>query len=441
MAFGIVVLMSVGGALAADPLAEEIAPYTKPGEKLEQQDFAVPPIPEADNAALELRVAAKIVNQKTAVFQGFEQVDSFEPPLSDATVKVLRAVVAENQPFITHIDVAMKRKGVDWQIAFKSPVLETLLPHLNDQRMMANLLLAHAAVAHLDGDDAEVLRDVQRTLFISRTVDHQPFIVTHLVSVSISTMGCAVVGRIAPDLKVTDSKQVKDLVAMLLDDGPPRTGLHEALLAERMSIVDTGRCVIDGRLTPQRLGQVAGNRAVALQFSPEQVKADVVMMLAHSTAMIAAFDATSNWPGYKARDPGFPAELTNNRQKHPFAGMMYPALSRVFEQQYRSATERRLAAVALAVRAYAAANNGKLPETLEALVPQYLPSVPDDPMAEARPLQYEPDPARPIVYSVGTNGTDDAGSEDSTAKNAGRWQQNDAVMHLSRAPAQAAKQP
>ena len=424
---------SARGAATADPLAEQIAPYKKPGEKLEKEDFAVAPVPEADNAALELRAAVKLVKHETPEFRAWDKIDNFQPPLNDATVKILRSVVAENQPVITHVDAAMRRKSVDWQIVFKSPVLETLLPHLNDMRLLSNILAAHADLAHHDGNDVEALHDVERILFISRAVDHEPFVVTHLVSVGISNMACALVERIVPDMKTTDPKQVKELIAMLLDDGPQRAGMHDALLAERMSHIDNGRCLLDGRLKPERLRQLAGGnpRGGGPQFPPDKVKADVAMLLAHSTAMIEAFDATSNWPAYKARDPGVPAELNNNRQNHPYAGMMLASMTRAFETHYRAATERRLAAIVLAARAYANAHDGKLPASLDALVPEYFAVIPDDPMAAAATMQYLNDPDRPIVYSVGTNGMDDAGSEGNPAT-PGRWQQNDAVMHLSR---------
>jgi hypothetical protein len=68
-------------------------------------------------------------------------------------------------------------------------------------------------------------------------------------------------------------------------------------------------------------------------------------------------------------------------------------------------------------------------------------------MADAMPLQYQSDPARPIVYSVGTNGSDDGGSDASAQGRAGGggfWQGDDAVMHLSRpaaAPAAAPAKP
>jgi hypothetical protein len=227
--------------------------------------------------------------------------------------------------------------------------------------------------------------------------------------------------------------------------------MHEGILSERMSQIDTSRCLFDGRLKISRLLQLSGRKnsgpAPATAPTAEQLKADVALLVAHSTAMLNAFDQTSNWPGYKSRDPAQPVELSNNPGAHPLAGVLFSPMNRAFESHYRMATERRLAAVGLAVRAYAAAHDGKLPGTLDALVPDYLPSVPDDPMADAMPLQYQSDPARPIVYSVGTNGTDDGGSDASAQGRAGGggfWQGDDSVMHLSRpvaAPAAAPAKP
>lgn len=52
---------------------------------------------------------------------------------------------------------------------------------------------------------------------------------------------------------------------------------------------------------------------------------------------------------------------------------------------------------------------GKLPENLQALVPEFLPAVPIDPF-DGQPFRYAP--ARRIIYSVGLNGVDDGGVGD-----------------------------
>ena len=57
-------------------------------------------------------------------------------------------------------------------------------------------------------------------------------------------------------------------------------------------------------------------------------------------------------------------------------------------------------------------------------------------MAGVAPLKYLSRADKPIVYSVGSNGTDEGGSETLTNKAARRskWFMEDAVTHLTRQP-------
>ena len=86
-------------------------------------------------------------------------------------------------------------------------------------------------------------------------------------------------------------------------------------------------------------------------------------------------------------------------------------LSRLPEVQFRLLCDRRAAAVILAVRAYQLDHSGALPPTLEALVPQYLPKLPADPMrGDGATFGYLPRAATPCIYSVGTDAIDDRGA-------------------------------
>src|SRR5205823_316826 len=83
------------------------------------------------------------------------------------------------------------------------------------------------------------------------------------------------------------------------------------------------------------------------------------------------------------------------------------------------------------------------PDSLEQLVPDYLPSVPLDPLAAgARAFKYASRSAttQPFIYSVGEDGTDDGGSITPRSPKWKRvkpfepWNARDAVYHLSRQP-------
>jgi hypothetical protein len=69
---------------------------------------------------------------------------------------------------------------------------------------------------------------------------------------------------------------------------------------------------------------------------------------------------------------------------------------------------RRTAIVVLAVERFRRAHQGQPPVSLDALVPQYLKAVPDDPF-DGKPLKYRVDADNYVVYSVDINRTDDGG--------------------------------
>ena len=106
----------------------------------------------------------------------------------------------------------------------------------------------------------------------------------------------------------------------------------------------------------------------------------------------------------------------------------------------RAVTDRRLAAVALAAKLYQADHAGRLPPTLDALVPSCLPAVPTDPFDPAGgPIRYapafRPGPTAapsPRVYSVGEDGLDAGGAGTPTK----RWTASaDAPFELPPPPA------
>jgi len=92
-----------------------------------------------------------------------------------------------------------------------------------------------------------------------------------------------------------------------------------------------------------------------------------------------------------------------------------PWLGRAIEYDMKARAERRLSAAALAVRLYQADHDGRFPPSIAALVPAYLPFLPADPFAaNGAPIRYVILPGglpdgrdRPLVYSVGLDGTDD----------------------------------
>jgi hypothetical protein len=84
-----------------------------------------------------------------------------------------------------------------------------------------------------------------------------------------------------------------------------------------------------------------------------------------------------------------------------------PAIMKVSEANRRGLGSLRSAYVAVAVERYRR-DHGSWPDTLNALVPNYLPALPTDPQ-DGAPLRFKRTPDGVVVYWLGLDGIDNGG--------------------------------
>jgi len=91
-----------------------------------------------------------------------------------------------------------------------------------------------------------------------------------------------------------------------------------------------------------------------------------------------------------------------------FAKLLMPAMGRAVTKSARMQSFVDEARVACALERQRLAN-GKLPDTLDALTPQFMEKIPAD-VIDGKPLHYRSKPdGGYVIYSVGWNKTDDGG--------------------------------
>ena len=161
-----------------------------------------------------------------------------------------------------------------------------------------------------------------------------------------------------------------------------------------------------GSLMPRISGFMAQGIIRANQAAIVQMETDVIR---HGRGLITN-RAQVNWRGETARF----AESTTAGLRKPFsprdlmARMLMPAFAKFLARAVRGQTLQTSAAIACAVERYYL-KWGHYPETLDALVPEFLNQIPTDPM-DLKPMRYRrTDAGSFIVWSVGDNGVDDDG--------------------------------
>ena len=429
-------------------LLAQMDEYRKLGEPTEFEDFNDTDIPDSQNAAEDLRAAARAIVLEGDDRKAFDQIER-GLPLRDKEVALFRKVMEESAEAFKHVQTAKAKPAVSWKLRFQSPMIALLLPDLNSQKDLANLLAAAALLAHHEGDDATAILRIEDLHFVAAALQKQPILVSHLVSNGVRALAADTLRHIAPDFQIAgsnsatgrpaDRKRVQELIADLLDDAPVRAGFRRALQGERLAQKDS--TMLLGRGNAQLLGTQMGPNAVAIPAAliagalRPIIFEDGTMMVRYTTA-VAEAARQETLPAARATLPPFPMEQKTSIL-HLNARLFMPALDAVLERQYRTIMDRRATGLILAIRLYAADHGGKLPERLDDLVPTYLTKLPVDPFSRnSEPLKYL-NRQDPIVYSVNTNGTDEGGSKlDSRGRPIpnNTWNAVDQVFHLTRQP-------
>lgn len=425
-----------------------VAQLRAAGEPTVPADLETPPIPPDRNAVPDLRAAAKAIDVGGDPWAAYTKA-RWEFPLSGAELAQAEAVVEANRESLRRVEAGVAKGQVDWGVKFTTPMMLMNWPDLNEQRELALLLHGAALVEHERGNDRAALRHAGEILFVGRAVGRTPILISYLVSVGITALGCDAIVQIVPDLRVGPDTgaatmaatrgQVKALIAELLDEQEARQALVRAFRGERVSYLDSTAATLSGRMNTAAGGggpaprPRAGAGFVAIFVKP-MFHRSARVVVAHLGEMIQGADAP-DWPAYQRRVPKEPAEVTKEPKKYMLASIFLPSIDRVAKHHYRILADRRLAAVCLAARLYAIDHGGQLPAKLEDLVPDYLPAVPLDPLTAGKPLQYVADPDRPRVYSVGDNEKDDGGNDpDPNLSPAEQRKVADEVRHLKRQP-------
>ena len=410
------------GKSAESRLEALLAEYRAAGQPVDLEDFDPPATADEDNAALLLIRAAEAVrvSSEQRKFLSEANTDVFRRRLDE-----LGQIVQANAEALDLVRKARPLKGVDWGLRLRRPIGQTVsssLDLLRPQRELVRLLIAAAIYHHLTGNDAEAVALLRDALAAAETVREMPLLLATLVAMAEEALTRSAIEEISADLSVrakgaggsggtgpADRQEVRRLIADLLDTERTRKALRRTLFAERAIFIDMVKPGSDGGLdiyTGQPPSMLQRLETTAMN---PIYRRDLLRTIENITALDEAARET-DWPAAKAKlPPPSQSKSPAVNWTRPFSGILSPSLIRALELDYRARAMRKMAATALAIRLYEI-DHGRRPNELGELVPEYLPAVPPDPLAAGgAPLGYIRDGDYPRLYSVGSNGVDEAG--------------------------------
>ena len=300
------------------------------------------------------------------------------------------------------------------------------LPNLLKLRNSVTLLQLEALLAAQDGDTERAVEAVRAGLAVSNALREGPCLILQMIRIACYGITCA---GLRPMLEITQfsDDQLARMQSMLAAADDPDS-LARALIGERvMTLVAFEH--------PDQLVAGLGN---AEEWIPggKAMAAGLLRMASVASGtrekyLVCIGDAidASRRPPHEALPLLQRAAEAANRDHAlipPLSlGRMIPNFYRCEVQLAWSLAMTRCVVTALAVERHRLAN-GRAPEDLAALIPAFLPEVPDDPF-DGAPLLYRLGEAGYAVYSIGENRKDDGGV-------AGQDRREDVVFQVTHAP-------
>jgi hypothetical protein len=442
--FGSLFLLLIGievlwGWAARRQLDAEIAAIRASGEPIDAKDFQTAAIPDADNAAWYYQKAAEATHYNDLPNAIQNLPGSFwTMRLTDEETATIYANLESDKPVLDLIAQAEKHEQVVWPMPKNNGTPIPDFPELNTQRTLCNTITSFAWMQHnLGQDDLAVQRVIDSMRQADALSHYYPSLVSNLVSVGIGSLGAYTAMELAPRLNIAGSRastrpmgastqQVKELIAILLEEKQFRASAKRALSGEDKLMLDFAPTITGGGIRSFFLSPVmTGDSATLLHWNRQ-------------TAL--SFDEP-NWPSAQRKIPDISVYRNGSTLSsllHAFSGMLAAGTESNVKTHFRALTERRAAAIFLAMALWRADHPNSWPKSLSELTPDYLQSIPLDPFSPNNAaFPYKPDSAvGPIIYSVGEDGVDDGGSEQTSdpnprfAREPNEWGMKDRVYHL-----------
>jgi len=321
--------------------------------------------------------------------------------------------LAPSAPLLQEVAQAVRRPGVCWALDY-SKGFELSLPHLSAMTNTSKVLQGRAQAELAAGRPENAFQDVQTLVALARAAGSGDFLISLLVEASILNRTSQVISDGLDRRSWTDA-QLADLSSELFRPDLMAL-LSNALRLERALVFR-----IDLKKHPEVLllvqssdtGKLKNPTAlrVAATLWPEGwLNEDKAAYIGTIQRYIDAVNHPKELPSTLADiEAALAGSSVWNKIRSPLSQVTMPALAGPATRIAATQTILRSLATASAVERYRMAH-GRLPATLEDLVPSFLPSVSMDPLT-GKPLCYKPSETGSfLIYGTGWDQTDNSSS-------------------------------
>ena len=298
------------------------------------------------------------------------------------------------------IDELIAYEGGRFEIDYADHPFDTLLPHLKSLRTATKLKALEAAFADMHGQSRNVVADFEIIRRPGELLKDEPFVISSLVAIAVESFANLTLHTTLAHRELTDN-ELRQL-SMILKSPDTTDSLYWGLLGERAGSLDIVDWVkqtggqANVKIPFAKLGNVPGIRGLLYR--------DEAMLLRLGNLWLQAVKDPANRTALLDEAEQLRATLPRTML---ITSMLAPSLHRTFTLQQRLRAETQILLAGLASERHRL-QQGRWPETLDALTPTLLEAVPADPF-DGKPLRYQHFERGVIIYSIDEDGVDDQG--------------------------------
>jgi hypothetical protein len=385
---------------------------------------APPRVPDRDNAAIVYQQAFEAMGRNEASPSGWQ----WEKPWQDAwdaqwttwydSEKIgfdlhdpeLRRFLKRQGGTLSLLRQAAAKPGCSFDRDYGRPSIWMLLPELGPLRTAARLLALDALCRASDKDYRGAMEDVNAMFRMVEHVGTEPLLISQLVAMAVDGSAIDTLRHVLASGRVPP----EDLATIHLPDGMSyRTPLRRAFRMEEAFGLATFAQVGDGRVGLAEIANMSGGESHLGSNPPMLAPLYRVFLLGDDVAAQARFaarlDRAAGLPYDQAKE--VVEQLDQELQAQPggaLTAVLMPALGAAVEAAARAEARRGTAGVGLALYTYRA-RNGRFPDKLDDLAPDFIPAVPRDPF-DGKAMKFKRTEQGAVVYSVGPDMTDNSGA-------------------------------
>ncbi|MHC4211869.1 MAG: hypothetical protein ACYSWP_00715 [Planctomycetota bacterium] len=360
--------------------------------------------------------AADTILDAIASFQQWPQQDMEDLPFvgnadipkrTESMTEPLKEIIAEylidNEKALELLHKASQiehsRYPADLTVGFN-----VLMPHLSDLRQSAKFLALVALLHAQNNQSNSAIDSIDAGFGVARSIEKEPYLISQLVRFACQALTVQSLEHAVNRIEFSD-EQLKRL-SQILKDAKTSDGMLYGFVGERCLCMD-----VFAQSTVQKLQYIHFSAPawplIWLYTAIGMADQDAGIYLDIMTKYVEAYKLSPIERLKVAKALEDEAEKIS--KLHFMTRTFIPAISRITELDFRIIALLDAARVAIVVEQYRLAN-GKLPDILDDLVPNFIESVPIDPF-DGKPLKYKILDPGFVIYSIGEDLGDDGGKE------------------------------